>query len=203
MRRVYVSALLTVALVAAACGGGASPTPAPTSTPTPTPAPTAVPTPDPTPVATASAPPSAGTPVDAAAGLQIAPPYEIVAVDAAIDALFAEQWTQATGAFGDLVGFGTRQVTEDGALRAFVVVLDFPGELTSAPAFWSSLLAGVSAQSGAEPEIVPVAGVDVHKVTSGDATFGLYQSANVVIVVIPAAADQLVPICEALITANG
>ena len=88
-------------------------------------------------------------------------------------------------------------------MRAFIVVLDFPPEITSAPAFWASLLAGVSAQSGAEPEVVPVAGVDVHTVTSGDATFGLYQSADLVFIVIPAAAAQLVPICTALIQANG
>lgn len=205
MRRAQAAAiLLTGALALAACGGAATPTPAPTPTPTPAPTatPTAAPTPSPAPTAAPTASPGGTAAPDVAVGLEIDAPFELTAVDPTIDALFREQWSGATGAFGELMGLGTRQVTQDGTLKAFLIVIEFPAAFVESETFWPSLLAGMASQGGGEAKTETIDGVEVRIVEGAEASFGLFLLDQQLMVVIPPSASDVLPICEALIGAN-
>jgi hypothetical protein len=202
--RRLLSPLVAVALVLAACGSTARPTPNPTASPSPTPAPTATPspTPSPTPTAAPTASPSPTPPPDAAADLLIAEPWQLEPLSPAIEALLREQFVQSTGAFSSLVALGSRQVTRSGALRAYVFVLDMPPEMVKVPSFWTGLVAGIESSTGVKSKSEKVGGIEVRTIQSGTSSVAIALHGSSLYLVTALSVADLIPITKALLVAN-
>ena len=76
----------------------------------------------------ASVAPSQGAKVDPADDLEIAPPYTLDPLSEQIAGVFVTAMEKAvTGPMADVVQFGFRTASKDGATQAWVIVMAFPG----------------------------------------------------------------------------
>ncbi|MEA2630257.1 MAG: hypothetical protein QOE66_476 [Chloroflexota bacterium] len=139
--------LILIGLLIVACSPAASAAPSATETPAATPTSSPSPSPSPSPASSPSDTPSASAAaVDPALGLKIAAPYELVALDPALEASFRQQFATSAGAFASLIGIGGREVTSSGLLAGYVFVIAFPaGVLTDAS--YQAMLGGIATGS--------------------------------------------------------
>ncbi len=195
-------AVILFGLLLAACSPGAASV-APSGTAVATPSPTAAPTvaATATPSASTAAAASASAQPDPAIGLKIATPYELTALDPALEAVFKQQFTQGAGAFGSLVGVGGRTVTKDGKLVGYVFVIGFPAAMLSETAY-QAMLTGMQSSMGVTFTTQTVSGVEVATGTSATANVGVMQSGDHVILTLTPTAAELPTVAKALIDAN-
>jgi hypothetical protein len=196
-----VPLVLIAAFVVAACSPAASPSPSPTAVPTPTVAPTPTAAPTPSPAAAPSASPSTAI-KDPMVDMAIAAPYQLVALDAVAEAALRQQITGSLGALGGIFDIGLRQVTANGTLAGFVMVMGFPsGILTDAA--YAGALGGLGSSLGVTFKTSDVSGVTVSSATNATAGYAAYHDGdNLVLVITPPGGGEPDAIAKALIAAN-
>jgi hypothetical protein len=195
--------LVFVGLLIAACSPAASGAPSTSEAPAATP--TSAPSPSPNPSSsTASNPsdaPSASAAADPALGLKIAAPYQLVALDPALEASFRQQFATSAGAFASLIGIGGREVTSGGLLAGYVFVIAFPaGVLTDAS--YQAMLGGIATGSQLTFTATTISGVSFSSGTTATSGLGAFRVGDHVVMVVAPTATTLTPIATALITAN-
>jgi hypothetical protein len=198
-RRPGASLALIAAVIVAACSPAASPSPSPTPTPAPTP--TVAPT-------TASSPSAAPSPSASAAikdptvDLKIAPPYGLAALDPATEATIRQQITGSLGAFGGIFDIGVRQVTENGQMVGFVMVMGFPTGVLSDAAY-KGALAGLESSLGVTFKTTKVGDTTLSSASNATAGYAAFQDGdNIVFVISPPTGAKPDAIAKALISAN-
>jgi hypothetical protein len=194
--------LILIGLLIVACSPAASAAPSATETPAATPTSSPSPSPSPSPASSPSDTPSASAAaVDPALGLKIAAPYELVALDPALEASFRQQFATSAGAFASLIGIGGREVTSSGLLAGYVFVIAFPaGVLTDAS--YQAMLGGIATGSQLTFTATTISGVSFSSGTTTTSGLGAFRVGDHVVMVVAPTATTLTPIATALITAN-
>jgi hypothetical protein len=198
-------ALVLLGLLFAACSPSAALSPSPSrdpsaapslsaaSTPAPTPSPTATPLPTPSPSAPAA--------VDAAAGLKIAAPYTLAPLDPTLEATFRQQISTSMGSLAGLIGFGGRNVVQNGAPAGFAFVISMPpGVLTDTT--YRTLLQGIEGGTQMTFTTATIAGTEVSSGTAATGALGVYRDGDRIVMVVAPTAAAFTPVTKALITAN-
>jgi len=159
-------ALLIGAFALSACGGGGTPTAAPSTAAVTTPAPTvAATTPATTepPAAETDAPATLDPAVDPADDLEIDAPYTFRALDEAIAQIFVTAMKSSLGEMADVFQIGVREAVRDGESAAYVIVMRFPDLPIAGKALLDGAAEGAT-QSGGTVEKRTIAGNDVRVV---------------------------------------
>jgi hypothetical protein len=194
-------ALAVLGLVALACSPTASLSPSPSSAPsaaaTPNPTPAITPVPSATPAASASVAAAA----DPSIGLKIAAPYELKALDPAVEAVFRQQFMASAGAFGSLIGVGGRNVTENGTPVGFVFVVGFPAGIMNDIAY-QSMVSGLESSTGVAFKTTTISGTAVSTGASATGGVGVYKDGDNVVILITPSAANVEAVAKALIAAN-
>ena len=198
-----VSALL-IGLVFVACSPASPSSVAPSTPALPTAAPTVAPTVAATAAATAS--PSTATATgsaqpDPAAGLEIAAPYTLTALDRALETTFRDQFTKGAGAFGSLIDVGGRTANKDGRVAGYVIVLGFPAGILTESTF-DLLLTGLGSSSTTPFTETMISGVPVAVGTAATANMGIFRADDTIVMTLSPAAAEVPEIAKALIDAN-
>jgi hypothetical protein len=194
-------ALVFVGLLIAACSPAASGAPSVSEAPAATPTSAPSPSPSPSPASSLSDAPSASAAADPALGLKIAAPYELVALDPALETSFRQQFAVSAGAFASLIGIGGREVTSSGALAGYVFVIAFPaGVLTDAS--YQAMLGGIASSSQLTFTTATISGVSFSSGTTATSGLGAFRVGDHVVMVVTPTATTLTPIATALISAN-
>jgi hypothetical protein len=193
---------ILLAFLLAGCGSAAvspSVTPEPIASATPTPTPTPSPTPSITPSPTAS------SAVDAAAGLAIASPYELVALDEITAAAINGAMDAALGDFNSVFAFGYRSVTKSGEplTGSLVMVMSFPsGAVTSMPGFLDSVAGGMAGTGSGSIKSTTILDHPVDLITTDSLVYAAYLSEKDVVIVMTPALALSKAIVTALISAS-
>jgi hypothetical protein len=194
--------LVFVGLLIAACSPAASGGPSTSDAPaaTPTSAPSLSPSPSPA-SSSSDAPSASAAAVDPALGLKVAAPYQLVALDPALETAFRQQFAASAGAFASLIGIGGREVTSSGALAGYVFVIAFPaGVLTDAS--YQAMLGGIATGSQTTFTATTISGVSFSSGTTATSGLGAFRVGDHVVMVVTPTATTLTGIATALITAN-
>jgi hypothetical protein len=194
-------ALVFLGLLFAACSPSAVLSPSPSTDPTVAPTPSAVSTPSPTSTPLPTPSPSAPPAVDAAAGLKIAAPYTLAPLDPTLEAAFRQQFSTSMGALAGLIGFGGRDIVQNGAPVGHAFVISLPaGVLTQTT--YESLLQGIEGSGQMIFTTTTIAGTEVSSGTAATGALGIYRDGDRIVMVSTPAADTFTPVTKALITAN-
>jgi hypothetical protein len=197
-----LAVILLGVLLAACSPGAASVAPSATSiaTPEPTVAPTVAATVAPTPSASTAAAASGSAQPDPAIGLEIAAPYTLAPLDAALEATLGAQLGQL-GSVGGLVGVGGRSILNAGKPAGFVEVIALPpGMLTDQ--MYTTLLGAIGPSTGATFSTETVGGVTVSKATTPTGGLSIFHAGDRIIMTIIPTGGDLDAATKALIDAN-
>jgi hypothetical protein len=191
-----ISVLLAGLLVG--CGSSAgSPSVAPVATETPTPTPTPIPT------RSIAPSPSATAAVDAAAGLSIASPYELVPLDEVTAGAINGGMEAALGELSSAFEFGYRSVSKSGEVltASLVMVMNFPsGSMTSMPGFLEGVAGGIASTASGSVETTMILDHPVALITTDVLVYAAYQSDTAVVMVMTPTLELSEAIVTALIT---
>ena len=202
-------ALMILTFVVAACGGG-TPTGAPPSTATGTqaaPSTAASAPPSSQSVVTlppgTDAPPASGGPaVDPADDLKIAAPYTLAPLDEQIAAIFVQAMQGSlTGPMANVVQFGFRTAMKDGATKAWVIVMGFPGIPIGGGAMLDQI-ANAATQGGGTVEDLKVGGKDARLIEQGGQAFVMMIVGDELLMVVGQVKKDTVDTAKALAEAN-
>jgi len=155
---VLVGALIVIFV--SACGTGS----AATASPAPTAAPTAAPTEAPS--VAASVAPGASAKVDPAVGLNIAAPYTLSPLAAALETQMETAMAAAMGSLSSIVQIGARTAEKDGVTQSYVIVMRLPGVPITGAGFLDSVAGGAAGQTGTIAKTT-IGGKDVRVITAG------------------------------------
>jgi hypothetical protein len=155
---VLVGALIVIFV--SACGTGA----VATASPAPTAAPTAAPTEAPS--VAASVAPGASAKVDPAVGLNIAAPYTLAPLAAALETQMETAMAAAMGSLASIVQIGARTAEKDGVTQSYVIVMRLPGVPITGAGFLDSVAGGAAGQTGTIVKTT-IGGKDVRVITAG------------------------------------
>jgi len=155
---VLVGALIVIFV--SACGTGS----AATASPAPTAAPTAAPTEAPS--VAASVGPGASAKVDPAVGLNIAAPYTLSPLAAALETQMETAMAAAMGSLSSIVQIGARTAEKDGVTQSYVIVMRLPGVPITGAGFLDSVAGGAAGQTGTIAKTT-IGGKDVRVITAG------------------------------------
>jgi hypothetical protein len=207
-----------LALIVAACGSAASPSPSPTATPAPTPsatptatptptlAPTATPTlaPTPAPAPTATPAPSATPAIDPTSDLKIGGGYTLVPLDPTVEATMKAAIEQSLGSMASLLEFGAKNVNRGTTKTGFVMVVAYPGlPAASRTTFFQSAVNGTVTTSGAKVVSRPtISGHAVIVAAAAASAFAAYQYKDGIVYAYAATAKEALAIITAVIKAN-
>ena len=194
-------AVILLGVLLAACSPGAAsvaPSATAVATPEPTAAPTVAATVAPTPSASTAAGGSAQP--DPAIGLEIAPPYTLAPLDAALEATLGAQLGQL-GSVGGLLAVGGRSILNAGKPAGFVEVIALPpGMLTDE--MYTTLLGAIGPSTGATFSTETVGGVSVSKATTPTGGLSIFHAGDRIIMTIIPTGGDLDAATKALIDAN-
>lgn len=200
-------ALLIGAFAFSACGGGTA-TSAPTSGGAASVAPTTagttppVVTPPPPSVTATQGAPTQGAKVDPADDLKIAAPYTLDPLSEQIAGVFVTAMEQAvSGPMADVVQFGFRTATKDGATQAWVIVMAFPGVPIGGSALLDQIVQGAMAGGGTSKEI-KVGGKDARLVEQGGQAFVIMVNGDEFLMIVGTAKAATLDVAGALAEAN-
>ena len=198
-------ALLIGAFALSACGGGGTPTPAPSTAAVTTPAPTvAATTPAVTepPAAATDAPASLDPAVDPADDLEINAPYTFRPLDEQLAAIFVTAMEQSLGAMADVFQIGVREAMEGNDSTAYVIVMRFPDLPIAGKAFLDAAAEGAT-QSGGTSESRTIAGEDARVVEAQGQTIVMFLLEDDLVMVISLLGkSQGIGVSTAIIEAN-
>lgn len=199
-------ALLIGAFALSACGGGTA-TSAPSSggagsAPPTTGATTPPVTPPPPSVTATQGAPTQGAKVDPADDLKIAAPYTLDPLSEQIAGVFVKAMEQAvSGPMADVVQFGFRTATKDGATQAWVIVMAFPGVPIGGSALLDQIVEGATAGGGTAKEI-KVGGKDARLVEQGGQAFVIMVNGDEFLMIVGTAKAATLDVAGALAEAN-
>ncbi len=143
--------------------------------------------------------------MDAAEGLAIASPYELVALDPITAGAIEGAMEAALGELGSVFEFGYRFVAESGEQIAdsMVMVMNVPsGALTSAPGFLESVAGGIAGTASGSVETTTILDREVAVITTEALVYAAYQSDTAVVMVLTPTLESSEAIVTALISAS-
>ena len=198
-------ALISVAFVLSACGGGTTPTTAPTTAAATTPPVTAAPaTEAPVTEAPATEAPATEAPTtgeDPMADLEIAAPYEFAPLDDTIAKLFEDQMEASLGEMAGAFDIGFRSANRNGQTDAFVIAMRFPALPITTKKLVETMADGMTA-SGGSVESVKIGGEPAKVVTLQGQTLVISAVDNLIIMTVGTAKKATVNVATAIADAN-
>ena len=143
--------------------------------------------------------------MDAAEGLAIGSPYELVALDPITAGAIDGAMEAALGSLSSAFEFGYRSVAESGEVLpdSMVLVMNVPGAaLTSTPGFLESVAGGIAGTASGAVETTTILGRDVALITTEGLVYAAYQSESAVVMVMTPTLESSEAIVTALISAS-
>ena len=180
---------LGIAVLLCACS------PAPSPSPSPSPSPTASPKPSPSPSPSPSPTPA---PSDSLTGLAIEPPYALVPMSPALESALRQQVGIAGSPLVDVAG---REITQDGALRAYVMSIGYPpGVLTDAA--FDAMLAAMGTAGNATFDRTMIGDVALSQAMIANSGVGAFRAGDTAYLVLAPGGVLVVPLVRAIVGAN-
>jgi hypothetical protein len=201
------AAFISVAFVAAACGGG-TPSMAPSTAAGTAAAPTTGATAPPASSALVTLPPGTEPPaseapgVDPSAELEIAAPYTLAPLDEALAATFINAMKGSLGQMADVFSVGVRSAVKNGATTSWVIVMRFPELGVGEEALLDGAAAGAAGTGNVEK--TTIGGSPVRIIEAQGSAITLTVNGNDLVMVVPllGGKKEAVAVITAIIEAN-
>jgi hypothetical protein len=200
-------ALIILAFVVTACGGGtpsAAPSTAAVTQAAPSTAPTTPPVTEPPatqPPASTGAEATLDPSVDPAADLKIAAPYTLDPLDEQIAQIFVTAMKSSAGQMGDLFQFGFRTATKDGQAEAWVIVMAFPDiPMTSKQLL--DQISGAATSGGGTVEDTTIGGDPAKLIEQGGQSIVMLLNGNELLMIVGTSKKATLNSAEAIAKAN-